>query len=98
MLFAHWLLRTDKRSHVLLFALLASFLIGLLFVVMASDALIHPSTWKLSSRTFTYGMPRQLKLLRNTLNRLLCILGKEPVLVIDAEPFVSALEDGFPGD
>ena len=36
LLFAHWLLRTDKRSHVLLFALLAGSLVGLLFVVMAS--------------------------------------------------------------
>jgi hypothetical protein len=36
LLFAHWLLRTDKRSHILLFALFAGFLVGLLFVVMAS--------------------------------------------------------------
>jgi hypothetical protein len=36
LLFAQWLLRTNKRSHVLLFALLASYLVGLLFVVMAS--------------------------------------------------------------
>ncbi len=36
LLFAHWLLRTDKRSHVRLFALLAGSLVGLLFVVMAS--------------------------------------------------------------
>jgi len=36
LLFAHWLLRTDKRFHVLLFALLAGSLVGLLFVVMAS--------------------------------------------------------------
>jgi Domain of unknown function (DUF4173) len=36
LLFAHWLLRTDKRSHTRLFALLASSLVCLLFVVMAS--------------------------------------------------------------
>ena len=36
LLFAHWLLRTDKRYHALLFAILASSLVGLLFVVMAS--------------------------------------------------------------
>jgi len=36
LLLAHWLLQTDKRSHMLLFALLAGSLVGLLFVVMAS--------------------------------------------------------------
>ncbi len=36
LLLAHWLLRTDKRSHLLVFSVLAGSLVGLLFVVVAS--------------------------------------------------------------
>ncbi len=36
LLLAHWLLRTEKRAHRLLFRLLSGSLVGLLFVVMAS--------------------------------------------------------------